>query len=80
MRISRGVGLSEPLPDVIGLAVRLDRGAGDLADVVRALDHENLRVRNLRLEEPSLNDVFLAKTGRSLEGAGGGEPEMEESQ
>ena len=65
------------------VAVRLDRGAGDLADVVRALDRENLRVRNLRLEEPSLNDVFLAKTGRSLEGAGGagrgaeaeGEPE-----
>ncbi len=65
------------------VAVRLDQGAGDLADVVRALDRENLRVRNLRLEEPSLNDVFLAKTGRSLEGAGGagrgaeakGEPE-----
>jgi ABC-2 type transport system ATP-binding protein len=52
------------------VAVRLDQGAGDLADVVRALDRENLRVRNLRLEEPSLNDVFLAKTGRSLEGAG----------
>ena len=55
------------------VAVRLDQGAGDLADVVRALDRENLRVRNLRLEEPSLNDVFLAKTGRSLEGAGGTE-------
>jgi len=52
------------------VAVRLDQGAGDLADVVRALDREDLRVRNLRLEEPSLNDVFLAKTGRSLEGAG----------
>jgi ABC-2 type transport system ATP-binding protein len=52
------------------VAVRLDQGAGDLADVVRALDRENLRVRNLRLEEPSLNDVFLVKTGRSLEGAG----------
>ena len=59
------------------VAVRLDSGAGDLADVVRALDRENLRVSNLRLEEPSLNDVFLAKTGRSLEGAGedGAEPE-----
>jgi ABC-2 type transport system ATP-binding protein len=65
------------------VAVRLDQGAGDLADVVRALDRENLRVRNLRLEEPSLNDVFLAKTGRSLEGAGdaghGAEAEPEEA-
>ena len=59
------------------VAVRLDQGAGDLADVVRALDRENLRVRNLRLEEPSLNDVFLAKTGRSLEGAGDSEPGAE---
>jgi ABC-2 type transport system ATP-binding protein len=50
------------------VAVRLDRG--DLADVVRALDAEDLRVSNLRLDEPSLNDVFLEKTGRSLEGAG----------
>jgi ABC-2 type transport system ATP-binding protein len=50
------------------VAVRLDHGAGDLADVVRALDAEGLRVANLRLDAPSLDDVFLAKTGRSLEG------------
>jgi ABC-2 type transport system ATP-binding protein len=52
-----------------------------LADVVRALDAENLKVSNLRLEEPSLDDVFLAKTGRSLEGAGDGdENDAEEAQ
>ena len=50
------------------VAVRLDRGAGDLAEVVRALDAEDLKVSNLRLDEPTLDDVFLAKTGRSLEG------------
>ena len=55
------------------VAVRLDRG--DLADVVRALDAEDLKVSNLRLDEPSLNDVFLEKTGRSLEGAGDGKAE-----
>jgi ABC-2 type transport system ATP-binding protein len=48
------------------VAVRLDHGG--LADVVRALDARDLAVSNLRLDEPSLNDVFLAKTGRSLEG------------
>jgi len=53
------------------VAVRLDHGAGDLADVVRALDQDGLRVTNLRLDAPSLDDVFLAKTGRFLEGAGG---------
>ncbi len=60
------------------VAVRLDHGAGDLTDVVRALDGENLKVSNLRLDEPSLNDVFLEKTGRSLEGAG--EVRAEEAQ
>jgi ABC-2 type transport system ATP-binding protein len=55
------------------VAVRLDHGAGDLADVVRALDREGLRVANLRLDAPSLDDVFLEKTGRSLEGQGGSE-------
>jgi ABC-2 type transport system ATP-binding protein len=59
------------------VAVRLDHGAGDLADVVRALDRGNLSVSNLRLDEPSLNDVFLDKTGRSLEGAGEGAEEAQ---
>ena len=44
-------------------------GDADLAEVVRALDAEGLS-RDLQLHQPSLDDVFLAKTGRSLEGAG----------
>ena len=48
--------------------MRLD-GDGDLADIVRTLDAEGLKVENLRIHAPSLDDVFLAKTGRSLEGA-----------
>jgi ABC-2 type transport system ATP-binding protein len=49
-------------------AVRLD-GRGGLADVVRALDVENVRAAEINLHSPSLDDVFLAKTGRKLEGA-----------
>jgi ABC-2 type transport system ATP-binding protein len=61
--------------------VRLTGGAAGLADVVRALDREDVRVANLRLDEPSLDDVFLEKTGRSLEGAAEDEDgEMEEAQ
>ncbi|HVF77342.1 MAG TPA: ATP-binding cassette domain-containing protein [Solirubrobacteraceae bacterium] len=51
------------------IAVRLDTGADQLADIVRALDQANIAVANLALHEPTLDDVFLAKTGRSLEGA-----------
>jgi ABC-2 type transport system ATP-binding protein len=52
-----------------GVAVRLERGVGDLAGIVRALDAEGITVEHLQLHAPSLDDVFLAKTGRSLEGA-----------
>jgi ABC-2 type transport system ATP-binding protein len=56
-------------------AVLLD-GDADLADVVRALDAEGVRHEQLRLHAPSLDDVFLAKTGHRLEG----EEELEEPQ
>ena len=61
-----------------GVAVRLATGDDGLANIVRALDAEDVRVVNLQLHAPSLDDVFLEKTGRSLEGAGGdAEPEPE---
>jgi ABC-2 type transport system ATP-binding protein len=53
-----------------GVAVQLASADGDLVELVRALDAANLTVENLQLHRPSLDDVFLAKTGRSLEGAG----------
>jgi ABC-2 type transport system ATP-binding protein len=56
------------------VAARLD-GDYDLADVVRALDADNLRIEHLELDAPSLDDVFLAKTGHRLEGEGEREPE-----
>jgi ABC-2 type transport system ATP-binding protein len=58
-----------------GVAVRLPEGVSDLAEIVRTLDAEGLPIADLRLHSPTLDDVFLAKTGRSLEGAGEeGEP------
>ena len=57
--------------------MRLRGGESELADVVRALDAEGLRLEHLQLHQPSLDDVFLAKTGRSLEGAGDEEEEEE---
>jgi ABC-2 type transport system ATP-binding protein len=52
-----------------GAAVLLTEGEAQLADVVRALDAENIHMEHLQLHAPTLDDVFLAKTGRSLEGA-----------
>jgi ABC-2 type transport system ATP-binding protein len=57
----------EPLGDG-QLAVRLGAGVG-LADVVRGLDAEGVQLVDIELRAPTLDDVFLAKTGRTLEGA-----------
>jgi ABC-2 type transport system ATP-binding protein len=50
------------------VAVRLAGGDAELAEVVRALDAESIEIQELQLHAPTLDDVFLAKTGRSLEG------------
>ena len=60
-----------------GAAVRLAGGDAQLAEVVRALDAESIPVEALALHAPTLDDVFLAKTGRSLEGEAD-EPEVED--
>jgi ABC-2 type transport system ATP-binding protein len=48
--------------------------------VVRALDSEGIAIEHLQLHAPSLDDVFLAKTGRSLEGADEEEPDEVEAE
>ncbi len=50
--------------------VRLKPDAGGLVAVVRTLDAEGIAVADLQLHEPTLDDVFLDKTGRKLEGSG----------
>ena len=52
------------------VTVQLPGGETQLADIVRVLDQADLRIELLQLHQPSLDDVFLAKTGRKLEGAG----------
>ncbi|MSO58449.1 MAG: ATP-binding cassette domain-containing protein [Thermoleophilia bacterium] len=58
----------EPLGGTGDIAVRLADGVG-LPDIVRALDAEGVSVEEIDLRAPTLDDVFLAKTGRTLEGA-----------
>ncbi len=60
------------------VTVQLPGGEAGLAEIVRILDRAHLRVETLQLHQPSLDDVFLAQTGRKLEGSGdGAEPEDE---
>jgi ABC-2 type transport system ATP-binding protein len=61
--------------DPLAVTVRCEQEA-DLADIVRALDSAGLHVAQIQMHEPTLDDVFLAKTGTSLEGAAETEEEQ----
>jgi len=52
------------------VAVMLDDPIDGLAELIRTLDAEGLKVASLEVHQPTLDDVFLQKTGRHLEGAG----------
>lgn len=51
------------------LALYLEDGAGSIAEIVRRLDREEIRVGAIAVARPSLDDVFLQATGRRIEGA-----------
>jgi ABC-2 type transport system ATP-binding protein len=53
-----------------GASVLLRGDESELAGIVRELDAAQIAIEHLQMHAPSLDDVFLAKTGRSLEGAG----------
>jgi ABC-2 type transport system ATP-binding protein len=62
------------------IAVQLTSSNGNLAEIVRALDAEGVVLSQLQIHEPTLDDVFLAKTGRHLEGAGDEEEQESEQE
>ncbi|MFP5297995.1 MAG: ATP-binding cassette domain-containing protein [Actinomycetota bacterium] len=67
------------IPDADGyLTVRLSGGASKVGAVSRALDDAGIAIEGLELHVPTLDDVFQKATGRRLEGAEEGPPEMEE--
>jgi len=57
------------------ISVHLNEGEGDVAKIIRSLDRAKIKIGNFQLHQPSLDDVFLIKTGHSLEGAEAGEGE-----
>ena len=49
-------------------------GSLALPEFIRLLDKENIAVKTISLSEPTLDDVFLRKTGRSSAGYRGDRP------
>lgn len=58
--------LVEIRSDGSALELSFERGASNLASLIRWLDENGLEYQNLYSKKPSLNEVFLALTGKEL--------------
>jgi ABC-2 type transport system ATP-binding protein len=63
--ILASIGTERPVVDrgVRRVSVAVEEGAGSLVEAVRRLDEESIKVVDIALRRPSLDDVFLALTG-----------------
>ncbi|HEX5609503.1 MAG TPA: ATP-binding cassette domain-containing protein [Solirubrobacterales bacterium] len=61
------IGRLLPPKDGRKVLVEVENGAADIPRVVRALDDAGIGVESLELVRPTLDDVFVAKTGYHLE-------------
>jgi len=61
------IGRLLPPKDGKLIEIEAENGAADIPRVVRALDEAGIAVESLELVRPTLDDVFVAKTGYHLE-------------
>jgi ABC-2 type transport system ATP-binding protein len=57
------------------LVMPLNRGAGGIAEAVRRLDASQVRIADIAVRRPTLDDVFISLTGHAAE-----EPESEQEE
>ena len=53
-----------------GLRLYVEDGGAALPELLRLLDRERIALKSISLSEPTLDDVFLRYTGRSLRDTG----------
>jgi ABC-2 type transport system ATP-binding protein len=58
------------------LRLYVDDGGAALPELLRLLDHAGIGIRSMSVSEPTLDDVFLRQTGRSLRDTAGSGPEV----
>ena len=56
--------------DATTLRLYVEEGASAMIEILRLLDAEGIGIQSLTVAEPTLDDVFLRQTGRSLRDAG----------
>jgi ABC-2 type transport system ATP-binding protein len=73
--VCAGIGKLMPPKDGRTVLLEVEHGAADIPRVVRALDEAGIEVASLELVQPTLDDVFVTKTGHHLEQEERGEEE-----
>ena len=63
----RPFGTPAPGTDGTHLRLALPGGAAEIAPIVRALDEAGVELRGLEVVQPTLDDVFVARTGHRLD-------------
>jgi ABC-2 type transport system ATP-binding protein len=67
-QVCKRIGPLLPPKDGRTVLVEVENGAAEIPRVVRALDEAGIAVESLELVRPTLDDVFVDKTGHHLEG------------
>src|SRR5579884_2239176 len=65
-RLSRIPGVTEVRPNGEGIDVYADRGGSLISEIVAAAAESSVELRDVHISEPSLENLFLHHTGRSL--------------
>ena len=76
--VAKGTVQSDPASGRLSVPLGGD-GAPLVAEVVRLLDAGGLRISDLQLRRPTLDDVFLVLTGHSAEPVDGDRPDVREA-
>ena len=82
LRVATAIGTGPPTVDeeVGGFSIPAgEDGTAVLAQLIRRLDRRKIRITDLEVRRPTLDDVFLTLTGRAAEGEGTAEPTADEA-
>jgi ABC-2 type transport system ATP-binding protein len=76
--LRRIVGITDVIYSGSGLTAYGNNGALLVPEIVRALDNAQLKIGTISVSTPTLDDVFLKHTGRSIRSEGNKEINVEQ--
>ena len=66
MELGKSKGTAKPVQLGNVVTIQVPEGASALPEIISALNKQNIEAIGIEMAQPTLNDVFLGLTGRSL--------------